>query len=96
MMVFMAPLIKFYTKPKCSLCDEVRILLNQLRKEHPLNVEEINILDDPSLYERYKYEIPVLLSSDLLHFQGRIDAKRLRERLDQIFSEGKIDIQESL
>lgn len=39
--------IKFYTKPKCSLCDEVRILLDQIKKEYPFEVEEVNILDDP-------------------------------------------------
>lgn len=73
--------IKFYTKPKCSLCDEVRVLLNQLMKEYSLDIEEKNILDDPDLYERYKYEIPVLSLPDQFHFQGRIDPKRLREKL---------------
>jgi len=84
----MALLIKFYTKPKCSLCDEARDLLNELIKDYPLNVEELNILDDPNLYERYKYEIPVLSSPELFQFQGRIDAERLRGRLDQIFRQG--------
>lgn len=73
--------IKFYTKPKCSLCDEVRVLLNQLMKEFSLDIEEKNILDDPDLYERYKYEIPVLSLPDQFHFKGRIDPKRLREKL---------------
>ena len=41
--------IKFYTKPKCSLCDEVRIFLNKLEKEYSLDVEEVNILNDPTL-----------------------------------------------
>lgn len=54
--------IKFYTKPKCPLCDKARTLLNGLMKEYHLNVEEVNILDNPILYGRYKYEIPVLLS----------------------------------
>jgi thiol-disulfide isomerase/thioredoxin len=83
-MVLVGLSITFYTKPKCSLCDEVRISLNRLKKEFPLEIEEVNILDDPDLNERYKYEIPVLLSSDLLHFQGRIDEKKVREKLLQI------------
>jgi thiol-disulfide isomerase/thioredoxin len=77
--------VKFYTKPKCSLCEEVRILLSQLRKEYPLDIEEINILDDPNLYERYKYEIPVLLFPDGSELKGRIVDKELKEMLDQIF-----------
>jgi thiol-disulfide isomerase/thioredoxin len=83
--IFMTLSIKFYTKPKCSLCDEVRILLNRLRKEYPLEVEELNILDDPDLYQRYKYEIPVLSFPDLSQLQGKIDRKQLKEKLDQVF-----------
>jgi thiol-disulfide isomerase/thioredoxin len=81
--------IKFYTKPKCSLCDEVRILLNKLEKEYSLDVEEVNILNDPTLYERYKYEIPVLSFPDLSQLQGKIEPERLREKLDQILNRTK-------
>jgi hypothetical protein len=77
----MALSIKFYTKPKCSLCDETRKLLTELRKTYPLPVEEINILDDPDLYELYKYEIPVLVFPDRTRLQGRIDGKELKEKL---------------
>ena len=77
--------IQFYTKPKCSLCDEVRILLNELGKKYSLDVVEVNILNDPTLYERYKYEIPVLSFPDLSQLQGRIEPDRLRKKLDQIF-----------
>jgi glutaredoxin len=78
--------LKLYTKPKCSLCDEVRILLNQLIKEDPLDIEEVNILDDPGLYERYKYEIPVLLFPDGSDLQGRIEGKELREKLNKFLN----------
>jgi thiol-disulfide isomerase/thioredoxin len=73
--------IKFYTKPKCSLCDDVRTLLNQLRDETPLEIEEVNILDDPNLYERYKYEIPVLLFPEGSELKGKIEGKELRKKL---------------
>ena len=82
----MTPSIKFYTKPKCSLCNEARILLKKLEKEYFLDVEEVNILNDPTLYERYKYEIPVLSFPDLSQLQGRIEQETLREKLDQILS----------
>jgi hypothetical protein len=76
--------IKFYTKPKCSLCDVVGAFLTQLKKTYPLSVEEINILDDPDLYERYKYEIPVLLFPDQSQLQGRIDGRQLKKKLEEI------------
>jgi len=83
----MSILIKFYTKPKCSLCDKARKLLNRLKEQYPLNVEEVNILDDPALYERYKYEIPVLLSPNLFQLQGRIEAEELRRELERASSQ---------
>jgi glutaredoxin len=83
----MALSIKFYTKPKCSLCDEVRLFLNRLKKDFPMEIKEVNILDDPDLYERYKYEIPVLLFPDKFQVSGRIDQKQLKEKLDQIFKQ---------
>jgi hypothetical protein len=73
--------IKFYTKPKCSLCNDIRILLGQLRKETPLDIEEVNILDESDLYEKYKYEIPVLLFPDGSELKGRIDDKELKEKI---------------
>jgi hypothetical protein len=76
--------IKFYIKPKCSLYDEARILLKKLEKEYSLDVEEVNILNDPALYERYKYEIPVLSFPDLCQLQGRIEPDKLIKKLDQI------------
>ncbi len=85
----MSILIKFYTKPKCPLCDKARRLLNGLRKEYSLDVDEVNILNDPDLYELYKYEIPVLLSPGLFQLQGRIEEEKLRENLDQVFHEKK-------
>jgi len=86
-MVLVVLPIKFYTKPKCSLCDEVRIYLNWLRKDFPLEIEEVNILDDPDLYERYKYEIPVLSFPDKFQVSGKIDQGKLKTKLDQIFGQ---------
>jgi thiol-disulfide isomerase/thioredoxin len=85
MMASMEILIKFYTKPKCSLCDKARTLLSQLGKGYPLRIDEINILNDPDLYDRYKYEIPVLSFPDGFQLQGRIKRDQLKEKLDQVF-----------
>ena len=86
-MVLVGLSITFYTKPKCSLCDEVRISLNRLKKEFPLEIEEVNILDDPDLYGRYKYEIPVLSFPDKFQVSGKIDQGTLKAKLDQIFGQ---------
>lgn len=50
--------LKFYTKPDCPLCDEVREILEQT----DVDWQEINILADPMLRQRFQHEIPVLES----------------------------------
>jgi thiol-disulfide isomerase/thioredoxin len=85
-MVSMEILIKFYTKPRCSLCDKARALLGQLGKRYSLHIDEINILNAPDLYDRYKYEIPVLSFPDGSQLQGRMNRDQLREKLDQILN----------
>jgi len=54
--------IILYTKPGCHLCDDALELLLELGKEinSKLRIEEINILENPALYARYRYAIPVI------------------------------------
>jgi hypothetical protein len=54
--------IVFYTTPGCHLCDEAMDLLLDLcdKMSTPPVVEEINILDDPELYARFRHAIPVI------------------------------------
>jgi glutaredoxin len=55
--------VLLYTKPGCHLCDEALKLLLSLGEAlgQPLEVEEINILEDSALYARYRYRIPVIV-----------------------------------
>jgi thiol-disulfide isomerase/thioredoxin len=54
--------IILYTKPGCHLCDDAYELLLELGEEtnSKLRIEEINILEDPALYARYRHAIPVI------------------------------------
>ena len=54
--------IILYTKPGCHLCDDAHELLLTLGEETgaKLRVEQVNILEDPALYARYRYGIPVI------------------------------------
>lgn len=46
-----------------------------------LDVEEVSILDDAALHERFVEEIPVVLINDRVHNYWRIDPARLRSAL---------------
>jgi hypothetical protein len=66
--------LTFYTKPHCSLCDQLQDDLAALRqddafREIEILVREINIESDAGLQEKFQYLVPVLaLPNQELHY----------------------------
>ena len=52
--------ITLYSKPECSLCDDLMADLVWLQRELAFTVVSHNINDDPALKEKFQYLIPVL------------------------------------
>ena len=71
-------------KPGCHLCDDARAVVLEVLADRPaVTFEELSILDDPALLDRYVEEIPVVLIDDRVHTIWRVDADRLRRALDE-------------
>jgi glutaredoxin len=78
------------TKPGCHLCEEAKTVvdsvLDQFKSQHsaesPIELTEVNILEDQALLEKYGEEIPVLQINGQTHAYWRIDAERLTETLN--------------
>ncbi|MBG6237313.1 hypothetical protein IWX78_000256 [Mycetocola sp. CAN_C7] len=75
-------------KPGCHLCDDARTVvigvIEELgsRNDAPeLTFDEVSILDDAELNDRYAEEIPVLLINGRVHNYWRIDPVRLTTAL---------------
>jgi hypothetical protein len=72
-------------KPGCHLCDEARVVVagvvDELGEAASVSVDELSILDDPALNDRYWDEIPVLLLNGEVHNIWRIDPVRLRNAI---------------
>ena len=75
-------------KPGCHLCDDAREVVQGVITEieatdasRRMLLEELNILDDEGLRDRYAEEIPVLLIDDEVHNYWRIDPVRLKSAL---------------
>ncbi|UCR87991.1 glutaredoxin family protein [Mycetocola spongiae] len=71
-------------KPGCHLCEDARAVIDAVRAEPGMpevELEELSILDDPALHDRYWEEIPVLLINDRMHTYWRVDPARLRAAL---------------
>lgn len=74
--------VTFYTKPGCHLCEDAEELLDGLRNAYDLHITSIDITTDLAIYERYKYEIPVIVVEGGGAIGGRIDDDVLRRALD--------------
>lgn len=68
-------------KPGCHLCDEAREVVAAVATEVGVGWEELSILDDPALQERYAEQIPVTLVDGRPHDFWRVSADRLRAAL---------------
>jgi glutaredoxin len=73
--------VTLYSKPGCHLCDEARTVIERVCAELGESYEEISILDDPVLQEKYAEEIPVTLVDGKQHDFWRVDESRLRAAL---------------
>lgn len=67
-----------YSKPGCHLCEDLRAELDALGPTLGFDVEEIDITRDPGLFEKYRYEIPVLMAGGEEIGRGRITEADVR------------------
>jgi uncharacterized membrane protein/glutaredoxin len=72
--------VTLYTKQDCSLCDDVKALLQELESEVPHQLTEIDIEADPALHKRYVEAIPVVKTGPYT-LQAPIDKTQLRVTL---------------
>jgi glutaredoxin len=78
--------ITIYTKKDCHLCDEAKSVLSKFAREYSFTVAEVDIEGDTALFEKYRYEIPVVLLDDRKIFKYRIDEKRFHRLLREAAS----------
>ncbi len=73
------PQVVFYTKAGCHLCDDARDLLEDLAAAISFELTEIDIRTDMSLFEVYRYRIPVIIIDGQNTVEGRISREKLRK-----------------
>lgn len=77
----MTPRITFYTRTGCHLCDEARLMLEQVCAELGEEYAEVDIDSDPALVARFNDEVPVTFVDGRQHDFWRVDPARLRAAL---------------
>jgi hypothetical protein len=75
------PHLELYGRPECHLCDEMKAIVDEVRRDVPCTLAIIDITTDPVLEARYGDEVPVLLVDGRKAFKYRVDARALRRRL---------------
>ena len=68
-------------KPGCHLCDAARRVMAPICAEAGVVIEELSVLDDPELMDRYGEYIPVVLINGEQHDFYRVDAARFAQAL---------------
>jgi glutaredoxin len=73
--------VTLYGRVGCHLCEEMRAVVEGVRREMRLEIEEIDVDGDPALAAAYGSEVPVLCVNGRKAFKYRVDAAALRARL---------------
>lgn len=77
-----ATTVTLLSRPGCHLCDDARAIVTRVVGEvSGVALEERSILDDETLLERYRDEIPVVLIDGAVHTIWRVDEARFRSAL---------------
>jgi len=71
--------VHLYSRSNCPLCEEARLMLELVKEDINLDIEEINIEEDDELHEKYLIRIPVIESGGEIIQEGRIDYPTLLE-----------------
>jgi len=77
-------IVIIYSKPGCCLCDEAKETIMNAGCSEEFQLQEINIEDDPALFQQYKYEIPVVFINGVKAFKYRLTASEFRRKLRRL------------
>jgi glutaredoxin len=73
--------VDIYSKPACSLCEEAVAVVERVRARIPFFLAVVDIRQSPELFERWRYDIPVVLINGQFAFMHRVEEAALEARL---------------
>jgi glutaredoxin len=74
--------VTMYMREGCHLCEEAKSAMAPVLAALGARLQEVDIDDDPILRNRYTNDVPVVFVGPCFFAQHRIDAARLRRRLE--------------
>jgi glutaredoxin len=79
------PIVEIYSKANCHLCDEAKEIIKKVKKDTAFTLIEIDITKDSQIFEKYKYDIPVININGIIAFKYKVDEKEFRLKLKRKF-----------
>jgi glutaredoxin len=76
--------IVLYGKPGCHLCEDAKTVLIQAQNEFLFTLEEMNILEDDALFNKYVEDIPVVTIDDDFFCQYKVRPEQLVAKLEML------------
>lgn len=73
--------VTLYSRAGCHLCDEMRAVVEAVRRDVPFALHVVDVDGDPKLLRAYGEEVPVLAVNGEKAFAVRVEAPALRARL---------------
>lgn len=78
-------IVELYGKQGCHLCDKVRAALEEMGEVVEFTLREIDIRSNPALYERHRFDVPVVVVEGEEWARHRIvDPAAFEERLERL------------
>lgn len=74
-----------YTKDQCCLCEQAKKAISRVAKDYPIDLLEIDITTEPTVFDKYRYIIPVLWINGKEVFRGKIAEFWIRRELKNNF-----------
>lgn len=73
--------LTLYTRPGCHLCDTMKNVVDEVAREEPVTLREVDVTGDARLERRFGTEVPVLAHGERVVARVRTTRAALRESL---------------
>ncbi|MCK1994398.1 glutaredoxin family protein [Peribacillus muralis] len=72
-----------YSRERCPLCDEAKVILEEVRRDLGVQYKEIDIHSDDALLEKFALMIPVIEWKEEIVQFGKVDISALKKLLQK-------------
>lgn len=76
--------LTLYTRPGCHLCDTMKNVVDEVAREEPVTLREVDVTGDAGLERRFGTEVPVLAHGERVVARVRTTRAALLESLRSV------------